>query len=79
VVKKSSGKFTGDFFIYSLEWSPEKIIWKVNEKVILAQTRGVPQEPMYLVLSAGITNGIPEHLLPSYMEVDWVRIYKKAE
>ncbi len=78
LVRKAAGKFTSDFFIYSVEWSPEKIIWKINEKVVLKQSQGIPREPMYLVLSAGITDAVPEHLLPSSMEVDWVRIYKKA-
>jgi beta-glucanase (GH16 family) len=79
VGKKGAGKFTSDYFIYSVEWSPERIIWKINEKVVLKQSQGIPNEPMYLVLSAGVTDGIPEHLLPSTMEVDWVKIYKKAE
>lgn len=79
VAKKSAGKFTSDYFIYSVEWSPENIVWKINEKVVLKQSQGIPQEPMYLVISAGVTNGIPENQLPSTMEVDWVKIYKKAE
>ncbi|MCK4749416.1 MAG: family 16 glycosylhydrolase, partial [Bacteroidales bacterium] len=79
VVKKGAGKFTSDFFIYSVEWSPEKIVWKINEKVVLTQSQGIPQEPMYLVLSAGVTDGITEHQLPASMEVDWVKVYKKAE
>jgi len=79
VVKKGAGKFTSDFFIYSIEWSPEKIVWKINEKVVLTQTKGVPQDPLYLVFSAGISNGIAEHQLPSTMEIDWVKVYRKAE
>ncbi len=79
IVKKGAGKFTSDFFIYSVEWSPEKITWKINEKVVLTQTQGIPQDPMYLVLSAGVTNGATEHQLPAVMEVDWVKAYKKAD
>ncbi len=78
VAKQGAGKFTSDFYIYSVEWSPDKIIWKINEKAILTQSRGVPQDPMYLILSAGVTNGVPEHMLPSSMEVDWVKVYRKA-
>ena len=77
VVKKGAAKFTSDFFIYSIEWSPEKIVWKINEKVVLKQTQGVPQDPLYLVFSSGVSNGIGDHQLPATMEVDWVRIYKK--
>jgi beta-glucanase (GH16 family) len=79
IIKKGAGKFTSDFFIYSIEWSPDKIIWKINEKPVMTQSQGVPQEPMYIALSAGISNGIAEHQLPARMEVDWVKVYKKAE
>jgi hypothetical protein len=77
IVKKGAGKFTSDFFIYSIEWSPEKIVWKINEKVVLKQTQGVPQDSLYLVFSSGVSNGIGDHQLPATMEVDWVKIYKK--
>jgi hypothetical protein len=79
VVRKGAGKFTSDFFIYSIEWSPEKIVWKINEKTVLTQKQGIPQDPMYLVFSAGVTNGVADHQLPAAMEIDWVKIYKKAE
>jgi len=77
--KKAAEKYTDDYFIYSIEWTPEKLVWKINNKSVLTQTRGVPSEPMYLVLSAGVTNGVTEHQLPSKMEIDWVKIYQKAE
>lgn len=78
LVKKGAGKFTSDFFIYSIEWSPEKIVWKINEKVVLTQTQGIPQDPLYLVFSAGVSNGVSDHQLPATMEIDWVRMYKKG-
>jgi beta-glucanase (GH16 family) len=77
--KKAAEKYTGDYFIYSLEWTPEKLVWKINNKPVLTQTRGVPSDPMYLVISAGVTNGVTEHQLPAKMEIDWVKIYQKAE
>ena len=79
VGKKGAEKYTGDYFIYSIDWTPEKIVWKINNKTVLTQTRGVPHEAMYLVFSAGVTNGVAEHQLPAKMEIDWVKIYQKAE
>jgi hypothetical protein len=76
--KKAAEKYTSDYFIYSIEWSPEKIIWKINNKAVLTQTKGVPHEPMYLVFSSGVTNGVAEHQLPAKMEIDWVKIYQRA-
>lgn len=78
--KKAFGglNFSKDYFIYSLEWTPEKLVWKINEVVLYEQTQGIPQEPMYLILSSGIIqednfNG------QAVMEVDWIRAYKKNE
>lgn len=77
--KTAADKYTNDYYIYSIEWTPEKMVWKINNKAVLTQTRGVPSEAMYLVFSAGVTNGVGEHQLPAKMEIDWVQIYQKAE
>jgi len=79
IVKKGGSKFSSDFFIYTLEWTPEKLIWKINDVQILKQTRGIPQEPMYMVCSAGVSDPVPDHQLPATMEIDWVKVYKKKE
>lgn len=79
-MKKSLGglNFSKDYFIYSLEWTPEKLVWKINDVVLFEQTEGLPTEPMYMVLSSGISQeGNP--MVPASMEVDWVRAYKKSE
>lgn len=78
--KKSLGglNFAKDYFIYSLEWTPEKLIWKINDVVLYEQTEGLPDEPMYIVLSSGISQeGNPA--VPCSMDVDWVRAYKKKD
>lgn len=78
--KKAFGglNFSKDYFIYSLEWSNEKLTWKINDVVLYEQTEGIPDEPMYIVLSSGINQeGNP--IVPCTMEVDWVRAYKRKE
>jgi len=69
--------FSNDYFIYSLEWTKDKLIWRLNDIVLYEQTEGVPQEPMYIVLSSGIAN--EGNVSPCQMEVDWVRAYKRKE
>ncbi|MFO7828413.1 MAG: family 16 glycosylhydrolase [Bacteroidales bacterium] len=67
--------FSKDYFIYSIEWNENKIIWKINNFVVHEQAKGVPEEPMYILLSSGITeDGEPK--LPCNMLVDWIRVYK---
>lgn len=70
--------FSKDYFIYSLEWTKDKLTWRINDVVAYEQTTGIPEEPMYIVLSSGISReGNPT--IPCNMEVDWVKAYKKNE
>ncbi len=73
--KSSANRFAKDFFIYSLEWSPEKLEWKINDVPVFSQTQGIPSEPMYVIFSAGVSNGVADHQLPAGMEIDWLRVY----
>jgi hypothetical protein len=72
----SASTFTKGYFIYSLEWTPDKLVWKINNLLIKEQTVGVPEEELYLVLNSGkYEDG--NMSLPSNMEIDWVRCYEK--
>lgn len=72
--KKSLGsKYSKDFFIYTLEWTHDKLVWKINNMVVFTETRNVPQEPMYVILAGGLDK--PINGMTS-MEIDWVRIYQ---
>ena len=56
-----------------LEWTSDKLVWKINDTEVFTQTSDVPQEPMYVLLAGGLDkpiNGITS------MEIDWVRVYK---
>jgi beta-glucanase (GH16 family) len=66
-------KYANDFFIFSLEWSADKLVWKINNTEVLTQTSDVPQEPMYILFSGGLDK--PVNSMTS-MEIDWVRIYQ---
>ena len=77
--KKAAEKYTGDYFIYSIEWTPDKLVWKINGKVFKTQTSGVPQEEMYINFSSNLKKNASESDLPSAMEIDWIRVYKLKE
>jgi len=66
-------RYSNDFFIFSLEWTSDKLVWKINETEVFTQTSDVPQEPMYVLLAGGLDK--PINAMTS-MEVDWVRVYK---
>lgn len=80
-IKKLNAKVSGpnlasDYFIYTLLWTPEKLTWKINNTPVYEITEGVPQEPMYVLLSSGITVNGSSIQLPCTMEVDWIRVYQ---
>ena len=79
VSKTGGSRYTSDFFIVSLEWSPGKLIWKINDKVFKTQSSGVPQEEMYMVFSTALHRLANDSGLPSAMEIDWIRVYKLKE
>jgi beta-glucanase (GH16 family) len=64
-----------DYHIFSLEWTPGKMVWKVNGLVLKTQTSGLPETPMYISLSSSLFEDADPGRLPAKMEVDWVRCY----
>jgi beta-glucanase (GH16 family) len=68
--------WTKDFFIYSLDWTADKLVWKINDVVVKTQTDNIPQEPMYLILSSGVSNANMN--VNAAMEIDWVKCYQKC-
>jgi len=66
-------RYANDFYIYTLEWTQDRLVWKINDVEISRQTSNVPQEPMYVLLAGGLDKPINGM---TTMEVDWVRIYQ---
>lgn len=77
--KINGSSLAKNFYIYTLDWTENKIIWKINGMEVFSSTDGIPQEPLYLLLSAGIQKDINNENLPSAFEIDWVRCYEKVE
>jgi hypothetical protein len=74
----SRDKYGKDYQIFSLEWTPDKLIWKINGVIIYKTTRGVPQVPMYINISSSLYKDVNGSVLPAEVEVDWIRIYQNA-
>jgi hypothetical protein len=76
-VKGSVGsKYANDFFIFTLEWTHDKLVWKINDTEAFTQTSDVPQEPMYILFSGGLDKPISSM---TAMEIDWVRVYQSKK
>jgi hypothetical protein len=73
-MKASVGsRYSNDFFIYTLEWTPDRLVWKINNTEVFSQTYDIPQDPMYILLAGGLDK--PVNSITS-MEIDWVRVYQ---
>ena len=66
-------RYSNDFFIFTLEWTSDKLVWKINDTEVFTQTSDVPQEPMCVLLAGGLDK--PINGMTS-MEIDWIRVYQ---
>ena len=65
-----------EYYIFTLEWTEEKMVWMVNDMVVKEVRENIPDEPMYIVLSLGAQEVPADKCLPVRMEIDWVRGYR---
>jgi len=65
----------GHFAVFTIDWTPEYILWKINGVLVRKETKNVPTNPMYMILSSGLASDINDGELPVKMEVDWVRAF----
>jgi beta-glucanase (GH16 family) len=72
-VTSVGSRYSNDFFIYTLEWTADKLVWKVNNTEVMTQTSNVPQVPMYVILAGALDKPISGM---ATMEVDWIRVYQ---
>ncbi len=79
ISKYSNTKYKTDWFIYGINWTPEKIQWTINGVVLKEEFNGVPKEKMYLVLNSGLYADGADNRLPTYFDIDWVRVYQKRK
>jgi hypothetical protein len=75
--------FTRDFHVYALEWTPDQLIWYVDGKEV-QRSNNVPKTPFFLRLALFegdiIWRGpVDSSHYPADFDIDYVRVYSKAE
>lgn len=70
---KLGSRYSNDYFIFTLEWTANKLLWKINGVDVFEQTSNVPQEPMYINFAGGLDKPISG---VTAMEIDWIRVYQ---
>jgi beta-glucanase (GH16 family) len=76
--KKVSGvNLSKDYYIFTLEWNKDEIVWKINGIPVKKQKQGIPDQPMYMIFNSGLEKEIDSSELPVSMYIDWVEAYQK--
>lgn len=78
--------YVNEYHIYAMDWTPEYLAFYVDG-VEIARTEQSPQYEMCMILSmyinddpdANYWSGVPSDVFPKVWEIDYVRVYKKAE
>lgn len=65
-----------EYYIFTLEWTEEKIVWMINDMIVKEERENIPDVPMYVVFSLGAGEIPADKYLPAKMEIDWVRGYR---
>lgn len=64
-----------DFYIYSVEWSEDQLIWRINNQEVFRADKGIiPNVPLF-PLFASIVRQDQEGT--GYFDIDWIRIYQQ--
>lgn len=74
--------FAKTYHTYTLNWSPTRIQWSVDGKLLYQTTNHVPQVPMYLLMNLAVGGYwpgpvSPHDKWPQSLDVQYVRIYQK--
>lgn len=75
--------FAHDFHIFSVQWSPDAIIWRIDGVERFSVRRNIPQVPMYLIANlavGGAWPGAPDRTTPQQasFDIDYIRVYQDA-
>ncbi|MDG5786355.1 glycoside hydrolase family 16 protein [Evansella sp. AB-P1] len=74
--------YSKDFHTYSVEWSPTKISWFIDDVEKFSTDAFIPHVDMYLYLNTAVGGnwpGSPDEttIFPQIYEVDYVRVYQE--
>ena len=73
-----------DFHTYAVEWTPEKIVWYLDNKKIKTSRQGMKffNYKMHIIVSVGVSDvnemNLKDAIFPNALEVDYVRVYTSS-
>lgn len=74
----SRNRYGFDYCIFSLVWTKDRLVWKLNGVPVRSTSEGVPHIPMYININSSLYKEVDGSVLPAEVEVDWVRCYQRV-
>jgi beta-glucanase (GH16 family) len=71
--------FNDNFFILGVDWTPGKMVWKINGIPYMETDKNLPNGPAYIVFSSGVTGVPDDNQLPAKFEIDWVKCWRDPQ
>jgi hypothetical protein len=76
------GKWHRKYHVFSVEWTPNRYVFRIDGKETFRTGKGVSGRPQYLILSLLSSDYELKYLggddrLPQHMQVDWVRYWQR--
>ncbi len=68
-----------DYHIFTLEWTKERIEWKLNGITVALQTKNIPATELFFHLYGEVPAEQQKDAKHAAMEVDWVKAYRLKE
>ncbi|MDR1666118.1 MAG: family 16 glycosylhydrolase [Bacteroidales bacterium] len=73
-----TGAFAGKSYLFSLEWTKNRLTWTINGVTIKTMKFGIPSEPLYIAMASGVRKGRQTLSTPVKFEIDWIRYYQSS-
>ncbi|MCB0727751.1 MAG: glycoside hydrolase family 16 protein [Ignavibacteriae bacterium] len=80
--KDTEGEYEDRWMVWIFECFPDKMIWKLDDKVVFESTQGIPTSPLYMIANVAVKDHeandfwIDDTGSPYIMEIDYVRVFK---
>ncbi|MCS6565868.1 glycoside hydrolase family 16 protein [Curtobacterium flaccumfaciens pv. flaccumfaciens] len=73
-VHEQTSASLADWHTYTIEWTPERMSFLVDDEVVGTTTENIPTAPMHLVVQAGSNGGDPPADAEGSLLIDWLTI-----
>lgn len=72
-----TGLNTNEFYVYTLRWTDNALVWSINNLEVFRCTHGIPTEPMYLACNSSIA--ADQQGATGRLEIDWITVLKNKK